>query len=181
LSGLATAAGVFYNYTGNVPCFNYSQGANEETDEDGHFWNYQWCTEMYMGMARDGVHDMFWPQPWDHDAAIKGCQEMFGVTPRPLWATVQWGGRNLDALSNVVFSNGNYDPWSGGGVLENQSDSVIAVPIDQGAHHLDLMFSNKDDPPSVQEARAIERSYIRQWIKQARQKAAERRHNHIVT
>ena len=31
-----------------------SQGANEETDEDGHFWNYQWCTEMYMGMARDG-------------------------------------------------------------------------------------------------------------------------------
>jgi len=25
LSGLATAAGVFYNYTGNVPCFNYRQ------------------------------------------------------------------------------------------------------------------------------------------------------------
>ena len=36
------------------------------------------------------VHDMFWPQPWDNDAAFKGCQEMFNVTPRPLWATVQY-------------------------------------------------------------------------------------------
>ena len=33
-----------------------------------------------------------------------------------------------------------------------------------------LMFSNKDDPPSVKEARAIEKAYIRQWIQEAREK-----------
>lgn len=70
LHGLAAAAGVFYNYSHDVPCFNYrftpiqcspcaawklsamtsrsrqlllrcSQGANEETDQDGLFWDYQ--------------------------------------------------------------------------------------------------------------------------------------------
>ena len=35
------------------------------------------------------VHDMFWDQPFDQEEAVKGCQAMFGVTPRPLWATVQ--------------------------------------------------------------------------------------------
>ena len=35
------------------------------------------------------VHDMFWDQPFDEKAAIKQCQDMFNVTPRPLWATVQ--------------------------------------------------------------------------------------------
>ena len=46
------------------------------------------------------------------------------MVPRPLWAVTQWGGRQLSTLSNVVFSNGLYDPWHGGGVLEDLSDSV---------------------------------------------------------
>jgi lysosomal Pro-X carboxypeptidase len=46
------------------------------------------------------------------------------VVPRPLWAVTQWGGRKLPTLSNVVFSNGLYDPWHGGGVLEDLNESV---------------------------------------------------------
>lgn len=48
----------------------------------------------------------------------------WNVIPRPLWAVTEWGGHNLATLSNVVFSNGLYDPWHGGGVLEDLSDSV---------------------------------------------------------
>ena len=53
-------------------------------------------------------------------------------------ASFRWGGRKLDALTNVVFSNGLFDPWSGGGVLKSLSDSVVSVIIPEGAHHLDV-------------------------------------------
>lgn len=35
--------------------------------------------------------------------------------------------------SNIVFSNGALDPWSVFGVLEDVSDSVVAVLIPDGA------------------------------------------------
>ena len=82
-----------------------------------------------------------------------------------------WGGKKLDTLSNVVFSNGLYDPWHGGGVLRNLSSSVIAVIIPDGAHHLDLMFSHPLDPPTVKQARAVERQCIQQWVDEAQSRA----------
>ena len=48
------------------------------------------------------------------------------------------GGRHIEAASNIVFSNGLLDPWSSGGVLWNISDSLVAVIIPEGAHHLDV-------------------------------------------
>ena len=44
LAGLASAAGVFYNFSGqNLDCFDWSAGPNEESEEDTDFWGYQWC------------------------------------------------------------------------------------------------------------------------------------------
>ena len=63
------------------------------------------------------------------------------------------------------FSNGLLDPWSSGGVLKSQSDSVVAIVIPNGAHHLDLRGSNKADPADVISARNLEKKYIASWIK----------------
>jgi hypothetical protein len=53
-------------------------------------------------------------------------------------------------------------------VLSDVSDTVVAVVIPEGAHHLDLMFSHPDDPPSVEAARRREMAHVRAWIAEAR-------------
>lgn len=68
--------------------------------------------------------------------------------------------------SNIIFSNGLLDPWSGGGVLRSPNERISIVIIPDGAHHLDLRGANKDDPISVQMARQNELEIIKHWIKE---------------
>ena len=66
--------------------------------------------------------------------------------------------------ANLFSSNGLLDPWSSGGVMWNVSESVVAIIIPEGAHHLDLRSSDPDDPQSVIDARIQEKEYIKMWI-----------------
>lgn len=78
----------------------------------------------------------------------------------------QYQGRELwRHASNIVFSSGRYDPWSAASVLRNLSASVTAIVLPQGAHHTDLMFATPSDPPSLREARAVERRLVSQWLR----------------
>jgi lysosomal Pro-X carboxypeptidase len=102
------------------------------------------------------------------------CAAHVGVTPRREWITRSYGGRAVagaatGGVSNIVFSNGLLDPWSSAGVVENMSESVVAVLIEEGAHHLDLFFSNAADPPSVTNAREVELAHIAQWVAQKKE------------
>lgn len=74
-------------------------------------------------------------------------------------------------VSASSFSNGDLDPWSGGGVLKSISDTLVAIVIPDGAHHLDLRAATPHDPPDVIEARIMEESYIQKWSSQLGAKA----------
>ena len=50
--------------------------------------------------------------------------------------------------------------------------SQIALVLDLGAHHLDLMFSDPRNPPCFAKARAIEEERIKAWCQQAYDKVA---------
>lgn len=38
---------------------------------------------------------MFYNEPWDLEATVAACQEAWGVTPRPLWAEHEFGGKKI--------------------------------------------------------------------------------------
>ena len=109
-----------------------------------------------MPFCYDGQNDMFEAQAWDMDQYTKDCQQTWGVTPRPALANTMYGGRSLEAATNIVFSNGLLDPWSSGGVLKPVGGTAALI-IPEGAHHLDLRASNPKDPVSVVDARKKER------------------------
>ena len=96
------------------------------------------------------------------------------------WMQTYYGGRDVAHHRNIVWSNGALDPWSGQGVyppgggpdgpmVQNISadGSQIALILDLGAHHLDLMFSDPRNPPCFTKARAIEERMIKQRIQEA--------------
>ncbi|XP_063807397.1 lysosomal Pro-X carboxypeptidase isoform X1 [Pseudophryne corroboree] len=166
LQNIFQAINVYYNYTGDTPCLNTSQTAVGSLDDLG--WSYQACTEMVMPFCSDGVTDMFEPQSWNFEAFSEECYKQWGVRPRPSWITSVYGGKNISSSSNIIFSNGDLDPWSAGGVKESISESLVAILIADGAHHLDLRSNNAYDPKSVLDARALEVSYMKKWIQEYR-------------
>ncbi|KAG8431555.1 hypothetical protein GDO86_018247 [Hymenochirus boettgeri] len=166
LQNIYQAVNVYYNYTSDAECLNTSQTASGSLGDQG--WNYQACTEMVMPFCSDGVTDMFEAQTWDFQAYSDECYKQWGVRPRSSWITTVYGGKNITSHSNILFSNGGLDPWSAGGVKESLSESLVAIVIPEGAHHLDLRSNNANDPKSVLGARALEVEYMKKWIKQAR-------------
>ncbi|XP_019422331.1 PREDICTED: lysosomal Pro-X carboxypeptidase isoform X3 [Lupinus angustifolius] len=161
---------VYYNYTGEAKCF--------ELDDDPHGlsgWNWQACTEMVMPMSSSPDFSMFPPYEFNYSSFEEECLKEFGVKPRPKWITTEFGGHNIHATlkkfgSNIIFSNGLLDPWSGGSVLQNISESVVALVTEEGAHHIDLRASTKNDPTWLIEQRATEIKLIQGWISDHYQK-----------
>ncbi|ETV97797.1 hypothetical protein H310_09148 [Aphanomyces invadans] len=170
LQALRASVGVYYNSTHDVPCYARAAPSNE-SQIDADLWDYLFCSELYQPQDQ-GIRDMFWVDVHDQAADAARCLAKWHVQLRPEWATTVYGGRKaLRASSNIVFSNGNYDPWSGMGVLEDLNPSVVAIDVEGGAHHLDLMFSHPLDPPGVKRARKEELSHVAKWIRQAKKAA----------
>lgn len=100
---------------------------------------------------------MFLRDPWDPIKFEADCVKTYKTHPQWNWALDFFGGRNpkKDFLpcSNIIFSNGELDPWKTGGQLEDLGDTCPAIKIDKAAHHLDLRAANAADPAEVTAAR----------------------------
>jgi len=171
LDGLRELVLPWFNCSGTAPCLSLDRGVNNETDTVGRLWDWLACTELVMPSSTDGVRDMFWDEPFDMAAYSDACFARNGVCPRPLEAATRYGGlKAIRASSNIVFTNGELDPWRAGGVpagTPGLPPSIAAITVERGAHHLDLMFSDPRDPQSVKDARKLVLTHVATWIKQA--------------
>jgi lysosomal Pro-X carboxypeptidase len=134
VAALSQAIGVFYNYSGESGACYDVQANGPSTLADPGGWNYQQCSEMVMPMSQDGVQDMFYPAAWNLTAYNENCRNTYGFDPRDKWILQQFGGIfaagpvDLAPYSNIVFSNGQLDPWRGGGV-KYEAAAAAAAPL----------------------------------------------------
>merc|ERR1712168_885659 len=171
----AKGSAIWFNYTGSADCLDLENGfTNSKSRTYQHGlgaigymgWSFQYCSEYIMPFCSDGVHDMFEPSTWDVDKTVANCkEEWYGLESRVDYPIKRYGQKGqISAHSNIIFSNGARDPWSGGGQLESVSETLIAIVIPEGAHHLDLRSAHPDDPQSVIDARNQEKAIMRGWI-----------------
>ncbi|KAK7503717.1 hypothetical protein BaRGS_00004840 [Batillaria attramentaria] len=158
---LAKSVKMYFNYTGQATCLNISQQATGNLGDKG--WGYQACTEMVMPTCSNNSN-MFYNIPWDFKDYAAQCKADSGVEPRENWISLQYWGKNIKSASNIIFSNGLLDPWSGGGVLQSLSPSLIAIQIPLGAHHLDLRAQDPGDTADVRAAREQEKNILKDWL-----------------
>ena len=83
---------------------------------------------------------MFPAYDWSKAGNTEWCESAYGLRPEYQWPFTHYGGlhptKDFMTASNIVFSNGELDPWAGGGVNANLSESLLAIHIPRAAHHL---------------------------------------------
>ncbi|XP_059643915.1 uncharacterized protein LOC132285736 [Cornus florida] len=152
-------------YRGNRSCYNTTVTPSQTSVG----WRWQTCSEMVMPIGRDSNDTMFQPSPFNLNDFINECKDSYGVPPRPHWVTTYYGGHDIKLVlqrfaSNIIFSNGLRDPYSSAGVLEDISDSLLAIYTANGSHCLDILGAKETDPNWLVNQRQIEIKIIEGWI-----------------
>ena len=181
LAGLRNAVSLWYNVTGDVDClYNSGKRLGVRTHLDNRkmhdvdsgqcgTWDYQFCAEFMMPFSQGSPDDFLFPaKRFDLGEARLKCTRTYNTASDIHEPVVMYGGyESVKQGSNIVFSNGDLDPWTGFGVdcrVHECGHDVTSPLVTGGAHHLDLMFGNENDPESVAIVRTEELKAIRRWI-----------------
>ena len=195
MSGLNQVINVFVNYTNQLECHNTSQellssislypsvARKRQTNapspphslgDINRPWNYQACTELILEPLTSNGNGFFVPDPSLVPNIEAACKIEFGpnTMTRPNWMRESFGTGTqiVKATHNLIFSDGEKDPWRIGGVPSNAKNlgdgSVVHLFIEDGAHHQDLRYSNEMDPATVTAAKKVELNIIQGWLKE---------------
>ncbi|KAL0007857.1 hypothetical protein SO802_009359 [Lithocarpus litseifolius] len=160
-------SGIVSYYGKNKECYDLGDFFSTETLSG---WDWQTCSELVIPIGNGPNETMFPASPFVYKEYRDYCVNKFGVEPRPTWITTNYGGHHIKMVlkrfgSNILFSNGLRDPYSSGGILENISDSILAVYTKEGSHCLDIVpAASANDPKWLITQRKKEVRIMRRWF-----------------
>nr|XP_033330196.1 putative serine protease K12H4.7 [Megalopta genalis] len=132
-------------------------------------WFYQTCTEYGYFQTSTSKKSTFGTMvPLSFFTEM--CRDLYDyyfdskyLDSRVRRTHIMYGGMRPD-LRNVIFTNGDVDPWHVLSVLEDLNEFSPAILINGSSHCRDLQNNDAADVPGLVQARAKVREIIGSWI-----------------
>jgi len=178
LQAYAAVSNLFLNLT-NQPCLDASyssmitmlQDTTPNTTGVGfRQWTYQTCTQFGYFQTTDSPSSL---QPFGDLVPLQYytqmCFDSYGKK-FPTAALINetntyYGGKDLgNGPTNILFVNGNIDPWHSLSITANLSDTVRAILINGTAHCANMFPAQVNDPPGLAEAQKHISAQIGEWL-----------------
>ncbi|XP_034232342.1 putative serine protease K12H4.7 [Thrips palmi] len=143
-------------------------------DKSGEFssdrqWIYQTCTEFGYYQTFSGK-DIPFPSGYnDIQYSYQTCKDLFGddfdeklITGAVERSNLVFGDRSPD-VTNVLYINGNVDPWHALGILRNVSATKApAFVVDGGSHCADMDYpDDTSDSDEIKAAHEMVHQFLR--------------------
>ncbi|VDM41706.1 unnamed protein product [Toxocara canis] len=146
---------------------NYLKDVNAKSSSRS--WTYQTCTEFGFYQSTD-IGDNIFGSPVPLNFFIDMCTDVFGArfTPQFVFNAVEetqkyYGGRDYFYGTNVLFTNGNIDPWCALSKYDG-TGSVTTIMINGTAHCADTYPPREQDAPGLASARQLAEEKIAEWL-----------------
>ncbi|KAL6253612.1 hypothetical protein P5V15_012328 [Pogonomyrmex californicus] len=142
---------------------------NSPGAESSEQWYHQTCTEYgYYQTTYSEKKSIFGTCPLSY--YINMCTDLYGdyndeniLDSRVKRTNLMYGGW-LPALRNVIFTNGDIDPWHSLSVLKDLNAYSPAIVIKGASHCRDMYSDVATDSADLKNARARVRSIIGKWL-----------------
>nr|KAF6291419.1 serine protease 16 [Myotis myotis] len=134
-------------------------------------WLYQTCTEFGFYVTCEDPTCPFSKLP-ALPSQLELCEQVFGLST---WSTVQavaqtnsYYGGQTPVATQVLFVNGDMDPWHVLSVTQDLGPSVSALLIPNASHCLDMAPERPSDTPSLRLGRQSILQQLQTWLKMAK-------------
>ncbi|XP_015746357.2 thymus-specific serine protease [Python bivittatus] len=130
-------------------------------------WYFQTCTEFgYYPTCEDQACPF--SRLMNLTFQLDICTEVFNISSHNVGEAVSFTndyyGADHPKASQVLFVNGDIDPWHALSVLKNESISEPAILINGAAHCANMLPSNPMDPLPLVQARQQIAFWVGKWL-----------------
>ena len=132
-------------------------------------WFWQTCTEFGWYQTTNQPDNVF-GSLLNLEFFESWCQQAYGeafthakLEQEMIDTNTEYGGFNPD-VHNVIFVHGTIDPWHAMGVLEDLSDSAVAIVINGTSHCMDMFADKPGDSEVLLAAREMIKEIVLEWI-----------------